>query len=1202
MTIHISARLAWHDSGWNGCICRDPKANTYCVGPHSFPADTIVQDRRLEWEESLAGRPCAGLDGIPPCQYSVNAFGERPLQAHVDPPEWFGDGTRRLTFVMPPYSVATWPYEEMYRDEVINPPGQKPRYNADKRREFVNAYFDQIEPDRSLVVYYANYSNPFSEDEQNRYAAVGLSRIKQVGPELMWTGQSPERAKSYGPNAWFRVITSHYPDQGLHIPYDRYMDRPEVLERILLVPDNARLFKYATRAFSDDDALGLIERFREVVGRLQEVGDTSENWTARQAWLASLEAELWGGRGLYPGLARICDYLRFHEAIAFVRQQPQGSEGAAKEALFALMQGDRDQVPGLALTAARLQAIRDSWQHLEEPKQDMLRDVLPRFDLTKEQITAVLDKPASVSLKASYEEVWDNPYILSEQYLGKDADDTISFAKVDHGLFPSPELGPGYAYSVDNWRRLRALCVEQLRRANQHAFLPAEQVLEGLNHRLSFQPEWKRTQFTRRYLEVDQQALSSALQFRTYNDQLYLYLRPIFEDERQVESVLRQLAARSSIRLRFSVTEENWRTWLYAAASDLARDHPQPYDEAVTAQARVCQQIFLRPLSVLSGAAGTGKTTLVRAIIQAVERAHGGGTSVQLLAPTGKAADRLRELTQKPASTIHSFLAQHGWLNENMTFRDHGQKETGISTYILDESSMLDLPLLATFFRAVNWNAVQRLILVGDPNQLPPIGVGKVFSDLIGWLQLEQPESVALLQTNMRQLRARLTQQDSVILDLASLYIHQPLADTKDEADSAQTDELLWRLQQGGDVAGDLRVLYWESPEELESLLVETIVEDMERDSGQTYDSGRPDHLWDAAMAAGSPEGIGDPEILQVLSPYRGELYGVDHLNTLLQDHKNRWMLSNKGVLGGITYGDKVIQVRNRTKSDSLWAYDTVARKSQKVEVFNGEIGLAKVHGFDHKKWAWGGFRLERFQVVFSRKQQHWVGYESVGDVEGQLELAYAISVHKGQGSEFGRVYFVVPKAKRALMSRELFYTGLTRAQKHCTLLIQDDIAPLLSLRRRERAYLDQINSSVFRFQPASPEYRTMYSWYEEGKIHRTLTEQMVRSKSEVIIANILFAYDVPFQYEIPLHAPDGTFYLPDFTLSLQGETWYWEHLGMMADQKYRDHWQVKKEWYEKHGFADFLIVTEEREGFDSLAVERILSERWGLEPLPRDS
>ena len=106
--------------------------------------------------------------------------------------------------------------------------------------------------------------------------------------------------------------------------------------------------------------------------------------------------------------------------------------------------------------------------------------------------------------------------------------------------------------------------------------------------------------------------------------------------------------------------------------------------------------------------------------------------------------------------------------------------------------------------------------------------------------------------------------------------------------------------------------------------------------------------------------------------------------------------------------------------------------------------------------------------------------------------------------------------------------------------------------------------------------------WYEEGKVHKALTGDMVRSKSEVIIANLLHDRDIPFMYEMPLRAPDGTMKLPDFTIRWAGETWYWEHEGMLHDPKYRRNQDAKHAWYEKHGFADWLIVTTEGPGFDS--------------------
>src|SRR5260370_15175750 len=334
----------------------------------------------------------------------------------------------------------------------------------------------------------------------------------------------------------------------------------------------------------------------------------------------------------------------------------------------------------------------------------------------------------------------------------------MSFNKIDHGVYASPELGGDFLFrDADDGRRLRSLCVEQLKRVDKDCFIDASQLIHAINQGLSFLPEWKRHQFTEQYLEVEKEVLLDALTLREENGRKYLYLKTIFEAERSIEKQIRALASRPDISFKKPLTESHWHTYLYNEASPLAVQNPTQYDEVIREQVQVCQKIFVRPICVLSGAAGTGKTTVIKALIQGIEKAHGTGTSFQLLAPTGKAADRIREATEKPAATIHSFLPQHHWLNANMTYKQTGGvKEDKFLTYIIDEASLLDLELIAALFRAINWASVQRLIFVGDPNQLPPIGRGRVFADMIDWLQGCSPESVGFMETNIRQMESRL--------------------------------------------------------------------------------------------------------------------------------------------------------------------------------------------------------------------------------------------------------------------------------------------------------------------------------------------------------------------------------------------------------------------------------------------------------------
>lgn len=194
---------------------------------------------------------------------------------------------------------------------------------------------------------------------------------------------------------------------------------------------------------------------------------------------------------------------------------------------------------------------------------------------------------------------------------------------------------------------------------------------------------------------------------------------------------------------------------------------------------------------------------------------------------------------------------------------------------------------------------------------------------------------------------------------------------------------------------------------------------------------------------------------------------------------------------------------------------------------------------------------------------------------QDNLELAYAISVHKSQGSEFDYVYIVIPKRDSHLLSMELLYTAITRAQKKVTIFLQEDIGTLSSLGHIEKSAVRRINSSVFKFVPLPEELLYIQNWYADEKKLATLSKYFVRSKSEVIIANMLVQEEVPFVYEEPLFAPDGTMFLPDFTVKFRGETYYWEHVGRLDLPDYRAHWEIKEKWYEKH-FPGKLLTTFE--------------------------
>ena len=172
-----------------------------------------------------------------------------------------------------------------------------------------------------------------------------------------------------------------------------------------------------------------------------------------------------------------------------------------------------------------------------------------------------------------------------------------------------------------------------------------------------------------------------------------------------------------------------------------AKLSPEVEERATLEKAKALATLHEGRFSVLSGRAGTGKTSVLRVFLNGLEQLD-GRRPLLLLAPTGKARVRLMDRTKRPdgsvrdAYTIHQFLMRHNWLNpENFALKLHGGNLYGAPTVIIDEASMIPMDVLGVLFRALDLNQVSRLILVGDPNQLPPIGPGRPFVDIIAWLE-----------------------------------------------------------------------------------------------------------------------------------------------------------------------------------------------------------------------------------------------------------------------------------------------------------------------------------------------------------------------------------------------------------------------------------------------------------------------------------
>ena len=257
-----------------------------------------------------------------------------------------------------------------------------------------------------------------------------------------------------------------------------------------------------------------------------------------------------------------------------------------------------------------------------------------------------------------------------------------------------------------------------------------------------------------------------------------------------------------------------------------------------------------------------------------------------------------------------------------------------------------------------------------------------------------------------------------------------------------------------------------------------------------------------------------------------------------------------------------------------------------------------------------------KVEVCFSSQPGFAYSFLSSGfgdDGEPPLQLAYAITVHKSQGSEFKKTFVVIPKSA-ATLSRELLYTALTRHKEKVILLHQGELGNLAqwasssaseTARRFTTVNLDEPDEAR-RPEPVKAKHPASgrEGWYERYLIHRSRSGTLVSSKAEVVVANELdFAREkkwLDFRYEERLLADDGSSRLPDFTVRDDlGRTFYWEHCGMPDDEGYAQRWKEKLEWYERQGIRLWnpekspdgqLIVTEDHGGrLDSSKVKEII-------------
>lgn len=526
----------------------------------------------------------------------------------------------------------------------------------------------------------------------------------------------------------------------------------------------------------------------------------------------------------------------------------------------------------------------------------------------------------------AYELIRENPYILSSQYVGGEFADADRLA-LDLGM------------DGDSAQRIAAAILFELQHntGNGHVFIPREKLIAA----------------TAQLIDIDAAPIEDGLDVLLDSGEIICssiagcegcYLAYLYEAETYTaERLLRMASAYVRAPADFSRIIATAELELGITYAPLQRK---------TLELAAAHRVL-----VITGGPGTGKTTTVRALIAMFEQM---GLTIRLAAPTGRAAKRMAELAGQEAQTIHRLLeAGYAPDSQDLVFKRNEDNPLNCDVMILDECSMIDLPLMKALLSALPPDC--RLILVGDADQLPPVGAGNVFMDILRSHALPVIRLAEIFRQN----------EDSRIIRYAHAINagdHPNLTENK----------------------GDFFFLRRGNQDEAKALVVQLCAERLPKNMGIRSDE------------------------IQVLTPSRKGAAGVYSLNAALQDALNPPADGKaEKKYGEIVFrvGDRVMQIRNNY--DIIW--ESADKSVNGTGVYNGDIGY--ITAIDPAN--------ETLTVDYDGKI---TAYSF--DLLSELEHAWAMTVHKSQGSEYRAVILCLTGAPQQLQYRSLLYTAVTRARQ----------------------------------------------------------------------------------------------------------------------------------------------------------------------------
>jgi len=988
---HLSARVPWHDNQWNGKTCCNVLDNSFCrilsridatKDPDNEPSDTLITEANYP--------PCIAEKGtfLSPKSYSrelKHSWADfNPLFINFKPGVYFHK----------PFSFNAVPFLWMMKNKAND---EKPHYSekadvfelaydpdleaqVDRQLGFadniwvqhpanqkilLDAFFGCLQKQKSLIFFYCK-ETPFSEP--NERVIVGVAKVKNdPGPILEYTFEKGHVGHRSYP--WDRCIehtlTPNNPE-GFLLPYHDILRHTkennieiELNEHAAYAPDYKQ-FSFASELVEHDTAIDALLNMTESLKKAEIL--LGKSFRKQLDWIDAEISGIWDMRGAFPGMGPVISALNIEdgntiawEIEKYILQKDGDLLQTNPWTIFeeSIIEPEKYiKARGGKLFNSTAQRI---WNSKPSAKKEFFR-LLSRCQLTNDQANYIINHTDAIG---SIREISGNPYLLYEktrfELFG------LPFRLIDKSLLPPEKIQlafplPDSSILKDKLdeRRVRAFAIFILESAaaEGHSLLPFQEVLERMNAKELDES-----------FPIDEDILAT----QSESDFFIEEIAAIYPDKSnpfQFLKLQRLTELKTIIRQRININQivskpynidKDWLSLINSHKKFTALDPATPdyEDELIARQekAEALKTITNYRFSVLIGPAGSGKTSLLEIFEKQDEIVKGG---VLKLAPTGKARVKLGH----DAKTIAQFLFPNRYNALTGTYftNDEAGKYSSARNIIIDEASMLTEEQLAALFDALG--PVDRIILVGDYRQLPPIGTGRPFVDIVNEIKPISFEKENIYSgaayAELKKIRRQSNTGD----------FRWDVALSRCFSDEPKKDDLeVFHSIASGSVKSDhIRIEKWYESKDFRELFEKVVAEELPLDKNDLEKSfNRKIGAKDYGNYQYFNFDFAEKEIekWQVISPVNGYGYGVKEVNKFFQTtyrkpyidlalnvqakyapyHQKRKIAKPKGN-DNIVYGDKVINLRNTRWEDWQWIKPNEKRNEALKYIANGEIGV----------------------------------------------------------------------------------------------------------------------------------------------------------------------------------------------------------------------------------------------------------------------